>query len=364
MQAIATAYNSPKKRQLIGVQGLRGLAALLVVVAHLFEHGLGDDAPHVLLFGGRFGVIIFFVISGFVIHYASGDGPINPASFVIRRVARIVPLYWATTILVALLSVALPGLYKTTVLDTTALIKSLLFIPYEFPIGSFDWRPLFKLGWTLNYEMFFYFVMLCLFRCRSSRSRAIVLTIVMTLVVARHYLPRDPRSAVSFYASVMMVPFIGGVWVAEIWRVGVFTTHRVAHFAVPFALVVTVLLYAAPSSVTANGGTWPLVMSLPAVAMLVAALSIEREGRSMPFLLWLGDISFSMYLLHMFVVGALWSIAHQLSPAPTGTVSVVMIVSVGLAVTFLLSHLSFRWFEMPINRLGANFARRFEEVRR
>lgn len=271
---------SQVRPQLLGVQALRGLAAVLVAIAHLLEHGLGEEVPHVLLFGGRFGVVIFFVISGFVIHYSSGSGSIEPGAFAIRRLMRITPLYWATTLVVAVCSLTAPQIFKTTSFDAAGLIKSLLFIPYEAPAGSMDWRPLFKLGWTLNYEIFFYTMTLALFWCRTARLRAIGLTVILCAFILRLQFPRDPHSIIAFYASYNLLPFLAGVWIAEAFRSGIFHLRqwRDARIAVPLAVLLVVLLYAAPTSITANSRFWPLVMTLPAVSLMVAVLSLGKRA--------------------------------------------------------------------------------------
>ena len=75
------------------IQILRGVAAGLVVIAHVIEHADWVSGDPVLI-TGRFGVDIFFVISGFIITYITGDGPFDPKVFAIRRIFRVVPLYW------------------------------------------------------------------------------------------------------------------------------------------------------------------------------------------------------------------------------------------------------------------------------
>ena len=92
--------------QLDGVQALRGIAAMLVVLLHYrvdlnnryTQSNLGE-----LLFGqGYIGVDLFFVVSGFIIVYAThGQSLIVP--FLIKRFLRVVPLAWATTIVMYLL---------------------------------------------------------------------------------------------------------------------------------------------------------------------------------------------------------------------------------------------------------------------
>ena len=82
---------SALKQTFYSIQALRGLAASLVVIAHIFEHPSRGDA-NALLLTGRFGVEIFFIISGFVMTHVAGEGAFSPGPFAVRRIMRIVPL--------------------------------------------------------------------------------------------------------------------------------------------------------------------------------------------------------------------------------------------------------------------------------
>ena len=90
----------PDSSSLVSIQALRAIAALLVFWGHAINAvtaQVAADFPHLY---GRFGVDIFFVISGFVMVYSSESlfgRPGAPIKFFARRIARIVPLYWAAT---------------------------------------------------------------------------------------------------------------------------------------------------------------------------------------------------------------------------------------------------------------------------
>ena len=103
------------------------------------------------------GVDIFFVISGFIMVYASSrwfGSAQSPRVFLAHRIARIVPLYWATTMLYLAVVLFAPALLNSEYLAPGFVISSFLFIPAARPDGLV--QPLYSLGWTLNYEMFFY----------------------------------------------------------------------------------------------------------------------------------------------------------------------------------------------------------------
>jgi exopolysaccharide production protein ExoZ len=121
-------------RTIVSVQALRAIAALAVTLCHFDQidrrtSGLRDPYPLQQLSSG---VDLFFVISGFVMVvssenlFATQGGAIT---FLVRRLARIVPPYWLMT------AIAIPGL--TLPNDLWSLMASYLFIPYQMPNGIF-----------------------------------------------------------------------------------------------------------------------------------------------------------------------------------------------------------------------------------
>jgi len=349
VQVAAESGATVKSDRIYSLQALRGIAAAMVVLAHAIEHAPKVASNSVML-TGRFGVEIFFVISGFVISYVAGSGVFRPGSFLFRRVWRVVPLYWALTLLVAALAFAAPSIFKTTSFDLGYFIKSLLFIPDPLP-GTTDYRPLFKLGWTLNYEMFFYLLIAALFWCRSMTIRAIGLSLVLGALVLAGFLLRPEPSMLAFYLSPKLFPFIGGVWAAVLWR-----RNLIQDNAKPLAIVAALLFvgftgwaYQLPRS--SNPYTYDhIIMSIAAFMSVLLVLSCEGFFKRLRGSTWLGDISYSLYLVHMFVVGAGWAVLNKLGvkvDTPLGAVGVI-----GMCLgSILAADLTYRLFERPIMKL-------------
>ena len=103
---------------LVYIQILRLLAAVAVVAFHAWGVAPeGFKVPEsaisfVLSYGGH-GVDLFFVISGFIIFYATHRATLTPAEFLRRRVERIVPLYFVVTFAVIILAMTLPATFGT-----------------------------------------------------------------------------------------------------------------------------------------------------------------------------------------------------------------------------------------------------------
>ncbi len=336
------------RRDLSSIQILRGLAAGLVVIAHVAEHADGISGNPVLI-TGRFGVDIFFVISGFIIAHISGDGPFDLKSFAIRRVFRVVPLYWACTILVLALALIAPALFKTTAADIEQFFYSLAFLPHSVNGGT-EWRPLFKLGWTLNYEMFFYLLTALLFWCGTAFLRATILSLVMGALVIAGLVFDLENTFVGFYANLNLMPFILGFWLARMAGRPFFE-----HMSKPIlaslwlvAIVLTAILYQTDFYALREVGGHT-IMTLAALAIVTAGVASERY-MVFPGSAWarmIGDSSYSLYLLHMFIVGAAWAIVNRLDlgQAPALVLAMVIAVPTSLAAAYV----SYRLFERPIS---------------
>ncbi len=343
------------KNRIRSIQILRGTAALLVVIAHIFEHPAAEVAQWELV-TGRFGVDIFFVISGFIIMSITPDGPFRPYGFVVRRILRVVPLYWLCTLLVFVIALAAPSVFKRTVADPAHLLASLAFVPVPTPLDPTDWRPMLKLGWTLQYEMFFYLVVALLYWCRSRLLRARIVTTLFGGLVLVSFFVEPQASRLAFYANSSLMSFVVGVWLAVAAEAGAFGTagagrSRALAVTAVAAIATTTLLYALPMADDV-GVVDHVPLTLAAGLVVATGLFAEPWSRDdrLEFPLAVGDWSYSLYLTHMFVVGAAWAVAGRLHVAsPVGLV----LVGVGaLATSIAVAALSYRLVEVPANALG------------
>ena len=154
MQAIFNTVPTAAHR-IDGIEALRALAATLVVVGHILDDapqfGIGSLAPLAELPVWQGGVDLFFVISGFIMVWTFGARFGQPGSareFLVRRVSRIVPLYWLATLATAALLAAAPSLFDRAEFQWRHLVLSMLFLPHYAPDGGL-W-PILGVGWTLN----------------------------------------------------------------------------------------------------------------------------------------------------------------------------------------------------------------------
>ena len=341
-------------KKVVSIQALRGLAAALVVVAHILEHPLTHAGDQLLLVG-RFGVEIFFVISGFIISSTLGNSPFNPVRFAFRRVMRIAPLYWVCTGVTFALTAFAPQILKSTRGSVEYLFKSLVFIPAPVRPGSLDWRPLLKLGWTLNYEMFFYSAIALLFWCATARLRAVILVTVLTVLMAITLLHPTPGTLFGYYTNLSLIPFVLGVILAEVWRSTSLVRRSVFVAAGVAAALLTATLFSSVGFEAAKQQLGPhLIMSTAALSIVVSGISFENymSGRAARLFSWAGDISFSLYLTHMFLVAPFWGFLSHLH-LRTGAFSIALLCALEIALfitCLLVAHLGYVLLERPLNR--------------
>ncbi len=200
---ISSGINS-RPEFLGNLQVLRAYAAANVMLVHLVL------SYHAKPAFGLYGVDLFFVLSGFDVLRSLGAGP---SRFLTRRMIRIIPFYWLCTIGLYLLASVRPDWLHSTRPDPGNLTKSLLFIPYRKESGAV--QPLLFLGWTLNYEMFFYLIfgLILKFRCRKP---ALCVAAILALLTFLGSLFAPTSVPTAFYSAPIILEFALGILVWQL----------------------------------------------------------------------------------------------------------------------------------------------------
>ncbi|ABI75950.1 acyltransferase family protein [Hyphomonas neptunium ATCC 15444] len=338
MSLHATPSATPS-RQIDSLQILRAVAALFVFVFHYFgalqnDFGIFDNNPFPL---GAFGVDIFFVVSGFIICFAS-QNETSAGDFFLKRLCRIVPLYWLLTLGVFAVALVAPSLLNSTTADWGNLMKSLAFIPYQKENGLL--QPILYLGWTLNYEMFFYLIFaLSIYsgRYRIWICMSAIIGLVLLGVIFR------PESDIGrFYTSGVMLNFVWGCVAYLIWYNAPALTNRLTWlWPVGAALLVLQNFLQLPIP-------REFAYGLPSMLLLLGLLTVRLpEGAIWQFVKETGDASYSLYLVHPYIIQL---VVKLVLPVLGVTVLSIAISSVVVtALTVIASLLLFRLFEKPSN---------------
>lgn len=339
------------KQQFFGIQILRFVAAMLVVVMHTSQ----AISIHIPVRGagqywnlGAVGVDIFFVISGFVMAMSVGTSLLDVQSrkraafiFIKRRLLRIVPLYWFYTLLKVALILALPGLATRSSVESAHLTASLFFIPAISPWGLVE--PMLPVGWTLNFEMLFYAVFALAIALGAPRIKFCVLIFLLIFFVNRYFPTSVP---INFYAQSIVFEFIFGICIAQaISRVQTITPAAGGVILVGGLVLIFGLNWKPETDQLLKWG-------LGAALLVLGAVALEPWTAKVPLiapLAFLGDASYSIYLLHTFMVPAGVMVMQRLGVQDP----FVIVPLVGLAV-IASGCLSLVWLERPMTAFFKN----------
>lgn len=345
-------------KKLDSIQVLRAVAALLVVFCHAANEvgGHGASTSHLWRLvntKGLFGVDIFFVVSGFVMMYIiSGQrsGRASATWFISDRVLRVVPLYWAATLVSVAVGLALPALKHENCYAVSYVLRSLFFVPSSNPMTGAP-EPVLGLGWTLNFEMFFYVVISLVLLLGIRRVYLAVVAIFVTLVALGLWL--NPEYLIlKGWTHTIILEFVFGVLFAQL-RLSGFRIGVPAQVGLIVAGVAGWLLMGPPTE-----GVFDmrgLVWGPPAAAIFAGVVMGRHEIAYPKLLLSIGDASYSLYLTHLFVLRASSLLVNHLPVGPA--LRVVLLFAVFVPCALCVAILSYRKFEMPTMRFGRRLLR-------
>lgn len=360
----------PPKPKLQALTALRFFAAAMIVMLH--AQGYFGAVPLLGHFVLTQGVCFFFVLSGFILTcaYPSLDRR-GAARFLVARLARIVPLHLVALLLYVLI---LPAWYRDAVSSSTRGAGVLTALLMQ------AWVPLYRVqtafngvSWSLSAELFFYLCFpLLLWRWRQMwrvKLAATLLLAVGTVFVANHgmgLLPRgaEVRDVVYLHPLARVWEFALGVATAHLWR---FVHPRLR----PRRWVGTVLELAVCGgtlAVMAESGAWARAAGRHALvgpggeawlassglcclpfAALIGIMACEWGGVSRvlshPVLVMLGEISFSLYLLHL-----LFCHYYVLHPGPFVAVPPWLVFLGYWGVVLLAAYVGWFVVEVPCRR--------------
>lgn len=337
------------------LQALRAVAASLVVVDHsinnAIERGVVSSVWQPLAYQvGGFGVLIFFVTSGVIMYITAGGdfgSAEGAASFARRRLIRVVPLYWIATLLIAALH------FRST--SPWSLVRSLLFIPYAEP-GSLEMRPVLGVGWTLNYEMFFYLVFAIGLLFPKRIGLAVIATVLVGLPVAGAVFdlhpPGRPSGLLGFYTGTIILYF--GIGVVLGWLALRFDLGRRSLPVHPIAVAGAAVAAGLTTWQILGLGTWnelagEAVKAVFITASVLACLTKAAESGVVARVFQrAGDASYSTYLFHLLVVAVVAAAWRFVGPS---LATVVPFVLISVLAANLTAMVIYRYLEKPMLRL-------------
>lgn len=299
---------------LISVQALRALAAWVVVFHHVmqvfFDFKADSFLGYLFTDKGAVGVDIFFIISGLVIYLSTQGKSITPWRFMLNRALRIVPAYWLYSLIAAVIIAFANPVMPTQAFDLQHLMMSLLFIPAENPAG-FGLYPTLNVGWTLNYEMFFYLLFALAFIV-PERFRLLLITSSLLLF---GLLATQPWVS-DFYRNSIVYEFLFGVLLGMVYSRGWIRQG----LWIPLLLIAGALMaiYHLDNSMRL------LHWGVPSAMIVAACIAMEPWFKDSRLLARMGDLSYSVYLLHVIVLSLGWYLQASLDLNPYVVIAACM----------------------------------------
>jgi peptidoglycan/LPS O-acetylase OafA/YrhL len=324
--------NSPNPTRVAEVDALRGVAAVAVMLFHYTTriselYPMGQDpwfsVPH-----GHYGVNLFFIISGYVI-FMTLQRTRAPMDFVVSRFSRLFPAYWAAVVITFTVTswLGLPG--KTVSAAQAA--GNLLMIHGFFKIPHVD-----GVYWTLEVELLFYAGMLALFM-RGQLVRVhtwlwLALGLRLVYHLALEWAGVNLPWTIYRFLILAYIP-----WFAL--GVAAFLTVHPRDAQDPRKSLALALGAVTLIALTAGAAEGMLAAVLVWVVFAAATRKLPWLGH--PVMVWLGTISYTLYLLHENIG---WAVQLRLRDAGVDrNLAILMVVVLSLALATALT----RWVEQP-----------------
>ena len=314
------------------IQALRGVAASLVVLWHASRYLTASGAGPVAQFlqpGAVMGVDLFFLISGFIMVHTTRDSDASPgylAGFLLKRALRIWPL-WTIALILAIAAHA-DSTFITEPAKRIWILRSVLFVPtpgVAADVAPIYGAPVLGVGWTLNYEMYFYafFGLSMLFgRWRWAVFFAWTAATVLILPLStgrldgvrdvweffscdRHY--HYAIQYLNLVSSPLILLFVAGALIGLAYHSRLPALRNRTAVAVLVGIVVLLVALQFVFAFRPYHGILQWGLSLIPLLLVFALADKSMSLRVPTWLRYLGDMSFSLYLLHPIVFGIVFA---------------------------------------------------------
>lgn len=369
--------HSGEKVHYPALDSLRGLAAVAVVLSHMYLalHGtqwglslapLFDRTPLQLFVNGEGAVILFFVLSGFVLTLvADVSTAANAASYFVRRIARIWLPYVCALVAFVVASHFVRGMtngqYKVFdgIWNTPFQIRT--FLVHLSLVGSLDQTQYMGASWSLVHEMRISLIFpLVLFFLRGSRW-------YVTAAVAMTFLYGGRWLGLHFGFDQFSTSPLNTLYYFGMFALGILAAQnremirRIADSATKgshIALAAIALVLYEGNLVWFNSGLIPpvpIAEIMGALLLVVIGIGHQKDGLlSGRIFVWLGKISYSLYLWHPLLILILYRTLNNV----VGPVTISVFLLVG---SLILAQVSHAFIELPAIALGKAISRRLRQ---
>lgn len=330
---------SKSQQKLDGISIIRTVATIAIMLYHI---GFGHYYLKQVNFS--FSVHVFFCISAFLIMYTTEHK--TAASFLKRRLIRILPLYLLLTVFTFFASKFLSGFGQDNI-GVPELIKSLLFIPYSRSglKSELAVRPIVGPGWTLYYDVWFAFAFAISMKIKHKYRGIIAGCICVALYLFGILLPEEVPVAV-LLSNGFVLSFAAGIVVYYVWRG--FLQQKTTSVPLIWGMAAVLLLgclYLLPRNI--------LLQILVSSFILICTLISTAQKPIPKGFTQFSNLSYSFYLLHYYVIliiGKMIDFTQFNGKVILGTVIV-------FCVTLLISFCSYILIEKKLGNLLNRFCK-------
>ena len=267
------------------IQILRAFAAINVVVVHaLYYSSIYKYESNFLNFlsgWGSNGIDLFFVISGFIIFHTQINNKKNIFEFIKLRLARIVPCYWIITLFYIITYYLFPNLFNNLKINTAIIFQSLFFFSQSIS-GTY---PLVNVGWTLEYEIFFYLLFSFFLIFKELNIFFINIVFFSLILLIKNYL---------------FLEFLFGVNVAYFYnRKNLSNKNGFIFFIIGFASLILSIKSIGVFRIE-NVIDRIFYWGIPSLLIVLGLIYCKKFNNK--FLIFLGNASYSIYLTHFIFI--------------------------------------------------------------
>jgi peptidoglycan/LPS O-acetylase OafA/YrhL len=342
------------------IYSLRGIAILLVLFVHVgyamdYTMQYFNQRLLFLVFSGKYGVQLFFIVSAFTLtlsHYNRLDKPHKNRNFFIRRFFRIAPMFYLALIYHALRNIDW-NLANIGELSLLKLITTFTFTITLLPEKIGEYVPG---GWTISVEFLFY--LLIPFICNkiksSNSSILLVLTSILIVGVYQHFLSEYIN--ISYFSIFIQFP-VFAMGILAYWILN--DKAKVIKPETILLTVITMLIFCFVEL--------PEHIMFSAVGfILLLTLSIyPYKALSNKVIATVGTVSYSMYFIHFIVIAVFNNLGINqfisVANLPLSLINFLLIYIVITIITFLIAKITYRIVEVPGQNLGRKLIKKLDQ---
>jgi peptidoglycan/LPS O-acetylase OafA/YrhL len=346
-----------KHKSLASMEGIRGFAVFLVFLVHyttlinpwLVVNSNTYEIAESIRRIGNIGVDLFFVLSGFLIYgmLIKKHKPFAP--YLLRRIQRIYPTFTVVLVLYLILSALFPSASKLPKEWGDAIF--LIFQNFLLLPGLFDITAIVTVAWSLSYELFYYLFIPLLILLTAMRRWNPVLRVtffglgsILLFIYFVNY--GGPMRLLMFVPGIILYEFIQNNWLKNFPPVGL-----------P-ALIIAIVFVSIQASM--NIPAWSIYIVLYILFFIFCLECFSSSGTTTQLfsyspIRWLGNMSYSYYLIHGLSLKFCFLILEKVHPAQQTDNGIFwMLLPIMFCISLIPSAILFIYIEKPFSLAQKN----------